>query len=116
MKYSRKFPIFSSDITLYPDDYWFHPVDVFVDDKGMRGERVFCLFRGRDIDKLDDDYIGDGLAVLFNNCGVKSGIEELEFLTCGCVVPICFNGDNNPDIPLEWIRRMIESNENTTLD
>lgn len=101
----KRLPKTSWDIRLYnPDYYEYGDVDVFIDESNETGERVICLFRKDDIKKYDDENCHDlTFAILCNNCGIDSGIKPLLGLNAGQVVPIQFNGEFNPTIPLEWI-------------
>ena len=102
----RHLPITNWDIRIYNPDYYEHgDVDIFVDLSNEIGERVVCLFRMGDIKKYEDPNCNDfTTAILCNNCGVKSGIKTLLGLNAGQIVPIQFNGEFNPTIPLEWIQ------------
>lgn len=40
---------------------------------------------------------------LCNDCGTESEISELQGLNAGQIIPVKFNGERNPSIPLEWI-------------
>lgn len=102
----KNLPITDWDFELYdPDDYGYGDVDIFIDEDRMIGERVNCIFRRKDIEKFDDDECTDfTVAVLCNSCYVKSGIKELEGLNAGQIVPVVFEGEFNPIIPLDWIK------------
>lgn len=101
----KRLPITDWDFELYdPDEYGYGDVDVFIDDSRSVGERVNCIFRLKDIKKFDDNECSDTtLAVLCNSCFIKSGIDELQGLDAGQIVPVVFEGEYNPTIPLEWI-------------
>ena len=102
----RHLPKANWDFRVYnPDYYAYGDVDIFLDEDNKVGERVICLFRKRDIKKYDDPKCTDlTLAILCNICGVKSGIPPLLGLNAGQIVPVRFNGDFNPSIPLEWVK------------
>jgi len=102
----KKLPKTNWDISIYDLDYYgYGDVDVFIDDTGKRGERVICIFREKDLKRYEDELCYDkSLAILCNDCGVESGITSLIGLNAGQIVPIQFNGDFNPTIPMEWIK------------
>jgi len=101
----KRLPKTSWDVQLYNQDYYaYGDVDIFIDTSNETGERVICLFRKRDIKKYEDENCNDfTLAILCNNCGIASGIKPLLGLNAGQIVPVQFNGEFNPTIPLEWI-------------
>lgn len=101
----KHLPITKWDFDLYnSDDYCYGEVDIYIDSSNMIGERVNCIFRSKDIKKYDDNNCTDfTLAILCNSCYIKSGIEELKGLNAGQIIPIVFEGEFNPTIPLDWI-------------
>ena len=101
----KRLPKTNWDLRLYnPDYYDYGDVDIFLDDDCEVGERVICVFRKRDILKYDDPKCNDfTLGILCNHCGVKSGLTILSGLRAGQIVPVQFNGEYNPTIPIEWI-------------
>ena len=105
MKRIKNLPRITWDANEYdPELYGYAKVDVYIDEDHSIGERVFCIFRERDLIKYEDDKCNDtSLAILCNHCGIKSGIDELIGLNAGQIIPIQFNGEYNPTIPLEWI-------------
>jgi len=102
----KRLPITDWDLDLYDEDeYGYGDVDIFIDDERMVGERVNCIFRLKDIEKYDDNDCTDfTVAILCNSCFIKSGISELEGLNSGQIIPVRFEGEYNPTIPLEWIK------------
>ena len=103
---TRKLPKTDWDISLYNTDYYgYGDVDVFTSTEKNIGERVICLFRKKDLGYYSDDNCKQiTFAILCNSCGVNSGIEELVGLDAGQIVPVQFNGEFNPQIPLNWIK------------
>jgi len=101
----RRLPSTSWDISDYNLDYYgYGDVDVFINKDRNVGERVICIFRSKDIERYyNDKYYDKTLAILCNDCGVESGIEELMGLNAGQIIPVEFNGPENPTIPLNWI-------------
>jgi len=101
----KRLPKINWDIRVYnPNYYDYGDVDIFLDEDNEIGERVICIFRKRDIKKYDDQKCTDlTFAILCNTCGVKSGITPLLGLNAGQVVPVQFNAEFNPSIPIEWI-------------
>lgn len=101
----KRLPKTNWDLRIYnPDYYDYGDVDIFIDEDNTIGERVICVFRRDDIKKYDDPKCNDlTLAILCSNCGVYSGIKPLLGLKAGQIVPVQFNGEFNPTIPLEWI-------------
>ena len=102
----RSLPKTDWDISLYNTEYYgYGDVDVFTSEAKNIGERVICIFRKKDIDKYHrNDCYDTTFAILCNSCGVKSGIQELEGLNAGQIIPVQFNGEFNPQIPLIWIK------------
>ena len=102
----KRLPIVEWEIDLYsPNHYGYGDVDVFVDDENSLGERTHCIFRKKDLDKYDDDKCFDRtVAIICNDCGVDSEIDFLIGLNAGQIVPVQFNGSDNPSIPIEWIQ------------
>jgi len=101
----KKLPITDWNIANYNLDYYrYGDVDIFINDKKNIGERVICIFRARDITKYNDDNCYDyTFAILCNDCGIESNIKELKGLNAGQIIPIRFNGTNNPELPLNWV-------------
>lgn len=101
----RRLPTTCWSIDAYhPDYYGYGQVDIFVNQDETIGERVICIFRKKDLDKYDDDNCFDySLAILCNDCGIYSGIPTLHGLNAGQIIPIQFNGDNIPTVPIDWI-------------
>jgi hypothetical protein len=101
----RRLPVTDYDINNYDLDYYgYGYVDIFINEEQTIGERVNCIFRLKDLQKFNDDNCIDfTFAILCNNCYVKSGIEYLKGLNCGQIIPVQFEGEYNPTIPLEWI-------------
>ena len=84
--------------------YGYGDVDIFIDETNKIGERIICIFRKKDLLKYDDKSCFETtLAILCNNCGVESGIKELIGLNAGQIIPVTFNGDFNPTVPLNWV-------------
>lgn len=102
----RKLPNTVWDISVYNLDYYgYGDVDIFADDNESRGERAICIFRQKDLGKYNDENCHDfTFAILCNDCGIESRIRELRGLNAGQIIPVQFNGEYNPTIPLEWIR------------
>lgn len=105
MKRVKKLPKTDWDIGNYDlDFYGYGEVDIFVNEKGA-GERVNCIFRIKDYEKYDDDNCFDHtFAILCNDCGVLGATKELQGLNAGQIIPVKFNGANNPELPLNWIK------------
>jgi hypothetical protein len=105
MKRIKNLPTVNWDGSLYDTDkYGYAQVDIFVNEEQTIGERVFCIFREKDLVRYDDSNCYEiSLAILCNHCGVKSGIDDLIGLNAGQIIPIQFNGEFNPIVPLEWI-------------
>jgi len=103
----RNLPKTDWDISLYNTDYYgYGDVDVFTSKEKNIGERVICLFRKKDLEYYTNDSCTKTVfAILCNSCGVKSGINELRGLVAGQIVPIQFNGEYSPQIPLIWIQK-----------
>ena len=103
----KKLPKTDWDISLYNTDYYgYGDVDVFTTEAKNIGERVICLFRKKDLIHYSDDSCKIlTFAILCNTCGVKSGITELRGLNAGQIVPVQFNGEFNPQIPLIWVQK-----------
>lgn len=103
----KRLPFTDWDFELYdPDYYGYGNVDIFIDDSREIGERVNCIFRMKDIEKFKDDTCTDfTVAILCNHCGIKSGIKELDGLWAGQIIPVVFEGEFNPTVPLEWIEQ-----------
>lgn len=103
----RNLPKTDWDISLYNTEYYgYGDVDVFTTKEKNIGERVICLFRKKDLEYYRNDSCTKTVfAILCNSCGVKSGINELRGLVAGQIVPIQFNGEYNPQIPLNWIQK-----------
>lgn len=103
----RNLPKTDWDISLYNTDYYgYGDVDVFTSKEKNIGERVICLFRKKDLENYSDDSCNNTtFAILCNSCGIKSGIPELRGLNAGQIVPVQFNGEFNPQIPLIWIKK-----------
>lgn len=103
----RNLPKTDWDISLYNTDYYgYGDVDVFTSKEKNIGERVICLFRKKDLEYYTNDSCTKTVfAILCNSCGVKSGINELRGLVAGQIVPVQFNGEYNPQIPLNWIQK-----------
>jgi hypothetical protein len=103
----RNLPKTDWDISLYNTDYYgYGDVDVFTSKEKNIGERVICLFRKKDLEYYTNDSCTKTVfAILCNSCGVKSGISELRGLVAGQIVPVQFNGEYNPQIPLNWIQK-----------
>lgn len=101
----RSLPIMDWDVEMYnPSHYGEGTVDIFIDEECRMGERVNCLFRMKDIEKYENDKCHDEtLAILCNDCGVESEIMFLQGLQAGQVIPVQFNGEDNPTVPLEWV-------------
>ena len=103
----RKLPITDYDINNYDTDYYgYGYVDIFINEEQTIGERVNCIFRSKDLTKFNDDTCTDlTFAILCNDCYIKTGIEQLYRLNCGQIIPVQFEGEFNPVIPLEWIEK-----------
>ena len=103
----RNLPTTNWDISDFSLDYYgYGDVDIFINQRENVGERVISIFRLKDIEKYDDDKCFDTtFAILCNDCGIESGIQELVGLNAGQIIPVKFNGDNNPTIPLNWIEQ-----------
>lgn len=103
----KQLPITDWNFELYDSDYYgYGDVDIFIDESRAVGERVNCIFRAHDLEKFNDDECTDfTVAILCNDCYVKSGIRELEGLMAGQIIPVVFEGEFNPTIPLEWIEQ-----------
>ena len=103
----KKLPIVSWDMSIYnPYFYGYGDVDIYVDESYTIGERVISIFRKKDLIKYADDKCKDlTFCILCNSCGIKSGIKSLIGLNAGQIIPVQFNGEYNPTIPLEWIRK-----------
>ena len=103
----KRLPIVSWDISEYsPDYYGYGDVDIYVDASYNVGERVICIFRKKDLIKYNDDKCKEvTFCILCNSCGIKSGISPLVGLNAGQIIPVRFNGEFNPTIPLEWIQK-----------
>ena len=103
----KRLPKVSWDISEYsPDYYGYGDVDIYVDDSYNVGERVICIFRKKDLIKYNDNKCKDfTFCILCNSCGIKSGITSLLGLNAGQIIPVRFNGEFNPTIPLEWINK-----------
>jgi hypothetical protein len=103
----RNLPKTDWDISLYNTDYYgYGDVDVFTSKEKNIGERVICLFRKKDLEYYTNDSCTKTVfAILCNSCGVKSGIPEVRGLVAGQIVPVQFNGEYNPQIPLIWIQK-----------
>ena len=101
----RRLPKTTWDIEIYDLDYYgYGDVDVFINEACTIGERVWCILRKKDIIKYEDDNCFNfSFAILCSDCGIESGISELIGLTAGQIIPIQFNGKENPTVPLEWI-------------
>jgi hypothetical protein len=101
----KQLPITEWDINCYNLEYYgYGDVDVFIDESNMIGERVWCIFRKKDLEKYNDDLCFDTtFAILCNDTGTESGITCLKGLNAGQIIPVKFNGERNPSIPLEWI-------------
>lgn len=105
----RKLPIVEWDPDLYTDDgYEYRKVDVVISDDSFIGEEVFCLFRKKDLLRIDNNEISTEpiLGVLCNDCGVRGEfpVQELHGLLAGQIVPVMLNGEYKPNIELEWIQ------------
>lgn len=102
----KNLPTTSWDLEDYDLDYYgYGDVDIFTDKSLTVGERVWCIFRKKDIEKYqDDECYEQTVAILCNDCGYESGIPELEGLNAGQIIPVNFNGNDNPTIPLDWIK------------
>ena len=103
----RKLPITIWDISVYNLNYYgYGDVDIFTDGNENEGERAICIFRKKDLINYNDENCHDfTLAILCNDCGIESGINELKGLNAGQIIPVQFNGEYNPVIPLEWIKK-----------
>jgi len=89
-----------------PKAYGYGDVDVFLNESQDIGERVVCILRKKDMLKYNDDKCTDIVfGILCNDCGVHSGLVDLTGLNAGQIVPIQFNKEYNPTIPLEWIEK-----------
>lgn len=106
MNIKRPLPVTSWDADLYdPSLYGYIKVNVYTDNAHAVGEEVFCIVRQKDLLRYDmDDCYDYSLGILCNDCGVHSGITELIGLNAGQIIPIQFNGEFNPSIPIEWIQ------------
>jgi len=102
----KQLPQTDWDLTLYNTKYYgYGDVDIFIDEYKRIGERVICIFRKKDLEKYNDNKCKDTtLAILCNSCFIKSGIKELEGLDAGQIIPVRFNGEFNPEIPLNWVK------------
>ena len=89
----------------YNEEYYdYGAIDIFINDSNRIGERVSCILRIADIEKYsDNDCFDTSLAILCNNCGIESGISQLTGLEAGQIIPIQFNGEDNPTVPLNWV-------------
>lgn len=88
----------------HPDYYGYIEVDIYINAECTVGERVICIVRKKDLLRFDNDACFDSsIAILCNDCGTESGIDFLTDLNAGQVIPIQFNGDEPPSVPLEWI-------------
>lgn len=103
----RNLPKTDWDINLYNTEYYgYGDVDVFTSNEKNIGERVICLFRKKDLEYYTNDSCTKTVfAILCNSCGVKSGINELRGLVAGQIVPVQFNNEYNPQIPLIWVQK-----------
>ena len=103
----KRLPVTEWDFEAYNSEFYdYAPVDIFIDESRSVGERVNCIFRKKDISKFEDDQCTDfTVAILCNHCYVRSGIKELEGLYAGQIIPVVFEGEFNPTIPLEWIEK-----------
>jgi hypothetical protein len=103
----RSLPIIDYDIENYSlESYGYADVDVFTDETELIGERVNCIFRKKDLEKVKLDECEDiSFAILCNDCGEESGIELLKGLNAGQVIPIQFNNEYTPFVPYEWIKQ-----------
>ena len=101
----KSFPSTHWDYNIYnPELYGYGDVDVFINRERTIGEQVTCIFRKKDLVKYDNDSCCDiTVAILCNDCGIESEIIELQGLIAGQIVPIQFDGAENPIIPIEWI-------------
>lgn len=107
--YIKQFPKTYWDYSIYnPELYGYGEVDIFTDETRTIGERVSCIFRKKDLDKYSDDSCFDlAIAILCNDCGIESEIDELYGLVSGQIIPIQFNGKETPFVPIDWISKKL---------
>jgi hypothetical protein len=102
----RNLPKTEWDLSVYNLRYYgYGDVDIFIDESNKIGERVICIFRKKDLIKYEKENCFDKtFAILCNDCGIESGISFLQGLSAGQIIPVQFNGEFNPTIPLDWIK------------
>lgn len=100
-------PLVSYDPLDYPE-YGYRKVDICIDADGEVGEGVWCLMKPLNLLRYDEgNSTSTSIAIICNRLGVYSGIVAFYGIQPGQIVPIQFNMEYRPTVPIEWIKKVL---------